>query len=136
MALDVTAHYLNLTSEITAAPSALNLSLFSVEKSAAMKHVDRSVRSLIAAKNLTPREKKTTVSFPPEPASKDLEHAIVRDACKCMDPQNFEEVGCAVCGELKPRKNTSRLKSVKNLLKVLEAPGVTRIERKSHTLTQ
>ena len=108
------------------------VTVFSVEKSAAMKHVDRSVRSLIAAKNLTPREKKTTVSFPPEPASKDLEHAIVRDACKRMDPQNFEEVGCAVCGELKPRKNTSRLKSVKNLLKVLEAPGVTRIKRKSH----
>jgi hypothetical protein len=82
--------------------------------------------ALKAAKNSTP-----TVSFPPEPASKDLEHAIIRDACTRMHPENFEEVGCAVCGELKLRKDTGRLKSVKNILKILEAPGVTRMERKS-----
>jgi hypothetical protein len=77
-------------------------------------------------------EKKTTpsISFPPEPASKGFEHAIIRDACKHMHPENFEEVGCAVCGELKLRKDTGRLKSVKNILKILEAPGVTRMERK------
>jgi len=34
-----------------------------------------------------------------------------------------------VCGELKPIREMSRLKSVKNLLGVLNAPGVTRIER-------
>ena len=46
-----------------------------------------------------------------------------------MDPVNFEEVGCAVCGELRRRDKTSRLKSMKNFLSVLEAPGVTRVER-------
>ena len=129
------------------------ITVFSIEKNAAAKHVDRSVRSRAfakvnasaleasgrSAKNLTPKKREMPVietdnisaSFPPEPASKDLEHAIIRDACKRMDPENFEEVGCAVCGELKLRKDTSRLKSVKNLLNILEAPGVTRMERKS-----
>src|SRR5271168_317723 len=50
-----------------------------------------------------------------------------------MNPENFEEVGCAVCGELELRKNTSRLKCVKNLLNILEEPGVTRMERKLDT---
>ena len=35
------------------------------------------------------------------------------------------------CGELKPRSDTSRLKSVKNILGILHAPGVTRVERKT-----
>jgi hypothetical protein len=50
-----------------------------------------------------------------------------------MDPVNFEEVGCAVCGELRCRDKASRLKSVKNFLTVLEVPGVTRIERATST---
>ena len=123
-----------------------HITVLSIEKSAAGKKYDRKVRSSVkkksalelSAKKSTPEKKRmpasetdnVTVSFPPEPASKELEHAIIRDACKRMDPENFEEVGCAVCGELELRKNTSRLKSVKILLKILEAPGVTRIERK------
>jgi hypothetical protein len=114
-----------------------HITVFSIERNAAAKHVDRSARSTARANTLKASKKEmsatddASISFPPEPASKDLEHAIIRDACKRMDPENFEEVGCAVCGELKLRKNTSRLKSVKILLKILEAPGVTRIERKS-----
>lgn len=119
--------------------------MFSIERNSAKKH-DCSVRYIVKAKaqalkaseSATPRKKEmpatnnvSTISFPPEPASKDLEHAIIRDACTHMNPENFEEVGCAVCGELKLRKNTSCLKSMKILLKVLEAPGVTWIERKS-----
>ena len=67
--------------------------------------------------------------FPPEPASMQLEHDIIRDACKRMDPSNIEEIGCAVCGELKPRKDTSCLNSVKRILNVLETSGVTHQER-------
>ena len=111
-----------------------HVTIFSIGKNAAAKHVDRSVRFSVKANALkaseSAKEKTPGVSFPPKPASKDFEHAIIRDACKRMDPENFEEVGCAVCGELKLRKDTGRLKSVKNLLKILEAPGVTQMERK------
>ena len=119
-----------------------HITVFSVEKNAAEKQVDRTVKSFkgnalkASDKNMTCKKKvmpandNIGISFPPKPASKDLEHAIIRDACRRMDPENFEEVGCAVCGELELRKNTSRLKGVKNLLNILEAPGVTRMERK------
>jgi len=120
-----------------------HITVFSVEKSAAEKQIDCTVKSVekgsalkASDKNMTHRKKEMPandnicISFPPKPASKDLEHAIIRDACRRMDPENFEEVGCAVCGELELRKNTSRLKGVKFLLNILEAPGVTRIERK------
>jgi hypothetical protein len=50
-----------------------------------------------------------------------------------MCPKAIEEAGCAVCGELKPLQKMSRLKSVKNFLGILEAPGVTRIERRKDT---
>ena len=120
------------------------ITVFSVEKNPAKKKADRTVKSIMkvnalkaSAKNTNHGKKEVpatddvSISFPPEPASKQLEHGIIRDACKRMDPENFEEVGCAVCGELKLRKDTGRLKSVKNILKDLEAPGVTRVERKS-----
>ena len=113
------------------------VTVFSIEKNAAKKHVDRTVKSIAKTnalkasdKNMTHRKEEmpstddVSISFLPEPASKDLEHAIIRDACKHMDLENFEEVGCAVCGELKLRKDTSHLKSMKNLWKILEAPGV------------
>ena len=114
--------------------------VFSIVKNTSVKHVDHLVRSSVKAsalksstKKQTPRKKEMpapeidnfSISFPPEPASKSLEHAIIRDACKHMNPESFEEVGCAICGELKLRKDTSHLKSVKNLLKILEVPGVT-----------
>jgi hypothetical protein len=120
------------------------VTVFSIEKNSDKKRVDRTVKSVLKANALKTSDKNTThrkndmhasdnitISFPPEPASKELEHAIIRDACIRMDPENFEEVGCAVCGELELKKNTSRLKGVKNLLKILEAPGITRMERKS-----
>ena len=62
-----------------------------------------------------------------------LEHDIIRDACKRMHPLSIEEIGCAVCGELKLRKHTSHLKSMKKILKVLEISGVTRQERSTST---
>jgi len=51
-----------------------------------------------------------------------------------MHPLNFEEVGCAVCGELVCWDKTSRLKSVKNMLNILEAPGMTRTERLTNSM--
>ena len=106
------------------------ITIFAVEKSAEKKNVDRATKS--KAKAIELRKEKVIV-FPPEPAGMQLEHDIIRDVCKCMHPLSIEEIGCAVCGELKLRKNTSRLKSVKKLLKVLETSGVTRQERSTST---
>ncbi|KAF8800470.1 hypothetical protein BYT27DRAFT_7117458, partial [Phlegmacium glaucopus] len=69
--------------------------------------------------------------FPPDPASNDLEHLILTNACKRMQPDQFMEAGCAVCGELKLIHTMSCLKSMKNYLHILETQGVTRVERKS-----
>ena len=44
-------------------------------------------------------------------------------------PQNLEEARCAVCGQLTVVSQLSRLKAVKNQLHILEASGVTRVER-------
>jgi len=68
--------------------------------------------------------------FPPEPLDRSLRDKILSSACKKMSPDSFEEGGCAVCGELKPSRDLSRLKSIKNQLHVLSATGVTRTERK------
>ena len=71
--------------------------------------------------------------FPPDPACDSLERLILTNACKKMQPDHFKEAGCAVCGELKLTHTMSRLKSMKNYLHILEAQGVTRVERKSAT---
>ena len=68
--------------------------------------------------------------FPPEPFDHSLRDKIISSACKKMLPASFEEGGCAVCGELKPSHELSRLKNIKNQLHVLRAAGVTRVERK------
>ena len=111
------------------------LIVFSVESNSTKKN---------AVRTTTYRERKTQLSstdvsgnsdvFPPSPSSVQLEHAIIKNACKRMDPINFEEVGCAVCGELRQRAKTSRLKTVKNLLSILEVPGVSRVERTSNAI--
>ncbi|KDR71676.1 hypothetical protein GALMADRAFT_74671, partial [Galerina marginata CBS 339.88] len=71
--------------------------------------------------------------FPPDPLDNNLAHKILTSACTRILPKNIEEAGCAVCGELKPLRNMSRLKNIKNQLHVLTASGVTRIERKDNT---
>ena len=68
--------------------------------------------------------------FPPGPASPELTHTILTNACKKMFPGNLEEDGCAICGELKPVRGMSSRKAMKNYLKVLETPGAMRAERK------
>ena len=85
-------------------------------------------------KDSSKSEHPKSVEFPPSPCSIDFEHTIIKDACRRMDPVNFEEVGCAVCGELRRRDKTSRLKSVKKSLSILEVAGVTRIERATNTM--
>ena len=119
--------------ECTNCPS--YLVIFSVESDLKKKGVIRTTtyRERKTQSGLTAcddsKSTESSVQFPPSPCSLQLEHAIIKDACKRMDPMNFEEVGCAVCSELRQRAKTSRLKSVKRFLSVLEVPSVTRIER-------
>jgi hypothetical protein len=59
-----------------------------------------------------------------------LERTVISDFCKDSDPSQFQEAGCAVCGQLTPMSKLTHLHSVKGFLSVLENPGVTRVERK------
>ena len=114
------------------------ITVFAIEKSAAKKNIDCATKSKAKGTDLR-KEKKiamdgdTDTMFPPELASMQLEHDIIRDTCRHMHPSNIEEIGCAVCGELKFMKDTSCLKSMKIFLKVLETSGVTHQERLTST---
>ena len=102
--------------------------VFSIELTLAKMNA-RRVAKCRAKK--TPQEPLRTHEFPPHPADYSLTHAILSNICSKMKPAKLEEAGCAVCGELKPVGTLSRLKGIKNLLNIVEAQGVTRIERKS-----
>ena len=58
-----------------------------------------------------------------------MSQKVIESDCKKLDPTSFEEAGCVVCGQLTPLTELSRLMAVKNYLKILEAPGITRQER-------
>ena len=66
--------------------------------------------------------------FPPMPIDSKLQHKIVSEFCESLTPDALEEAGCAVCGQLVPVSQLTRLKAVKNLLHILHASGVTRLE--------
>lgn len=116
------------SSHISVFSSVLNMNQLSAKRS--KKYRDKlqaghtQAGSLITTINQSPQ-------FPPAPASDNLEHLILTNACKKMLPDYFMEVGCAVCGELKPIRTMNRLKSMKNYLHILETQGVTHVERKS-----
>ena len=50
--------------------------------------------------------------------------------CFNSSPDKMEEAGCAICGQLTPSSKLTRLKSVKQYLRILQTQGVTRVERK------
>ncbi|KAF8218502.1 hypothetical protein L208DRAFT_1150409, partial [Tricholoma matsutake] len=66
--------------------------------------------------------------FPPAPLSEELSHEIISHFCANSLAAALEEAGCAVCGQLVPVSQLSKLKAVKNLLHVLHASGITRVE--------
>ena len=70
-------------------------------------------------------------SFPPPPLSKKLQSQIVCDFCVDADPSQFQESGCAVCGQLVPLMKLKVLSKFKRLLQILEVSGVTCKERKN-----
>ena len=65
-------------------------------------------------------------TFPPPPLTKELSETIIRNWCKETKPSSLKESGCAVCGELVPISQLSRLKAIKKMLGILTAAGVTR----------
>jgi hypothetical protein len=61
-----------------------------------------------------------------------LEHEIVKAWCKDMSPKSFEEVGCAVCGELSLKSKSMLLKDAAVKLDILQcSDNITRKERKT-----
>ena len=70
--------------------------------------------------------------FPPSPLEQKIEHAIVQACCKDMSPIKFEEVGCAICGELSLRSKSVPLKDTSVKLDILQCHyNITRKERKT-----
>ena len=88
------------------------------------KHVSSKTKSVPSIR--------TIPAFPPSPPDDQLMCDIVRDFCFDSSPDKMEEAGCAVCGQLTPTSQLTRLKTVKQCLHVLEAQGhgITRVERK------
>ncbi|KAF8811288.1 hypothetical protein BYT27DRAFT_7090286, partial [Phlegmacium glaucopus] len=74
-----------------------------------------------------------TTSFPPTPVNNELSQKIISNYCVDLSPSAMEEAGCAVCGQLIPVTQLTRLKGVKNMLHVLHAAAITRIERSDKT---
>ena len=58
--------------------------------------------------------------FPPSPLDQKVQHEIVKAWCKDMSPKNFEEVGCAVCGELCLKSKSLLLKDATVKLDMLQ----------------
>ena len=77
-----------------------------------------------------------SADFPPAPLDESLSNIIIEKARSRMNTHNISESECAVCGELKPVRDMSWLKSVKRQLHILEVPGVTRVERKECSVPQ
>jgi hypothetical protein len=69
------------------------------------------------------------VVYPPSPLSFTDEISIVKDFTDQMRPQNFEESGCAVCGQLTLLKDLTPLDSVDFSLDPLVEQDVARKER-------
>ena len=72
------------------------------------------------------------VEYPPPPFNDTLSRKIIGDFCAKSNKTSIEEAGCGVCGQLIPISQLTRIKAVKNLLTVLEAPDVTRVQRKKN----
>ncbi len=73
----------------------------------------------------------TPHTFPPDPPNPDFARDIIRQCSDRFHPENVEEAGCAVCGQLVKKKTLVWLKSMKNHFGVLTVPDITRVEWKS-----
>ena len=91
----------------------------------------RRVAKFKAKKKFQLEKPLQTPEFPPHLPDYDLTHTILTNICSKMESVKLEEAGCAVCGEIKPVGMLSHLKGIENLLSIIEARGMTHMERKS-----
>lgn len=71
--------------------------------------------------------------FPPPPLPFKEETEIIREFCQDLRPTNFEEGGCAVCGQLTLKTHLRPLESLECSLDPLVEPGLVRLERRRET---
>ena len=67
--------------------------------------------------------------FPCSPLTTDIKQSIMRQACTDFVPDNFEEAGCSVCGQLTLVKQLKSLRMVKDNVGILSVDGVQRLPR-------
>ncbi|KAF7983526.1 hypothetical protein HWV62_21078 [Athelia sp. TMB] len=76
------------------------------------------------------KHSKTRGKFPPRPPTDREREEIIRNFCDAQLPEEFEEVGCAVCGQLVKRSVSESLEDVNFDEALLHGiPGSTRKER-------
>ncbi|KAJ7261555.1 hypothetical protein C8J57DRAFT_1071826, partial [Mycena rebaudengoi] len=76
-----------------------------------------------------PRLVKDVPIFPPPPLDNLTEERILRNTCGSLNPENFVEAGCAVCGQLTVQTDLTLIEDLVLDWSLLEEPGVTRTER-------
>ena len=101
---------------------------------AVKKHQEKSAEKYKAS-NLEAvkkyQNKSLNPEFPPSAPSIKLMHQIFTDFCKDINPNQFEESGCAVCGQLTPSSALKKLSEMNLNLDILIQEGVTQVERQS-----
>jgi hypothetical protein len=58
------------------------------------------------------------MSFPPRPANEHTLHRIITKSSESVQPNQFIEAGCAVCGRLTPQDELTLLDQFKGSLKI------------------
>jgi hypothetical protein len=86
------------------------------------------IKTKISAANKKTYQSKKQSKFPPIPPTAKLVHKIVTEFCKDTHPSQFEESGCAACGQLTPLKDLIKLNEIKCSLDPLVRNGVTSFE--------
>ena len=71
------------------------------------------------------QNKRLNPEFPPSAPSQKLMNQIFTDFCKDIHPNQFEESGCAVCGQLTPSSTLKKLSEMNLGLDILIQDGVT-----------
>ncbi|KAJ3769005.1 hypothetical protein FB446DRAFT_628119, partial [Lentinula raphanica] len=69
--------------------------------------------------------------YPPPPLSQTKINSVITQWNNAFAPSEFEEAGCAVCGQLVPTNQLSDLKHMSGFLSILECEGISRKRRES-----